>query len=83
LHKFLNIKKVIFILATMMFCGIASAQFAGIQRGQQEERTPKEAAEALKTHDIKHIVYHESQGTAHEWLTWRRALNDFAPRLFK
>ena len=22
-------------------------------------------------------------GTAHEWLTWRRALNDFAPRLFK
>jgi len=46
----------------MMFCGIASAQFAGIQRGQQEERTPKEAAEALKIHDIKHIVYHESQG---------------------
>lgn len=22
-------------------------------------------------------------GTAHEWLTWRRCLNDFAPRLFK
>lgn len=27
-------------------------------------------------------VYFESQGTAHEWLTWRRALKDFAPRLF-
>ena len=28
-------------------------------------------------------VYVESKGTAHEWLTWRRALNDFAPRLFR
>ena len=28
-------------------------------------------------------VFYESQGTAHEWLTWRRDLNDFAPRLFK
>jgi len=48
-----------------------------------EERTPKDAVDALKAHGIKNIVYHESQGTAHEWLTWRRALNDFAPRLFK
>jgi enterochelin esterase family protein len=28
-------------------------------------------------------VYFESSGTAHEWLTWRRALHEFAPRLFK
>ncbi|SPE18525.1 putative esterase [Candidatus Sulfotelmatomonas gaucii] len=28
-------------------------------------------------------TYFESQGTAHEWLTWRRDLNDFAPRLFR
>jgi len=48
-----------------------------------EERTPKEAVEALKALGIKNVVYHESQGTAHEWLTWRRALNEFAPRLFK
>ncbi len=48
-----------------------------------EERSPKEQVESLKAHGIKHIVFHESQGTAHEWLTWRRALNDFAPRLFK
>jgi enterochelin esterase-like enzyme len=48
-----------------------------------EERSPKAAVEALKNHGIRNIVYHESQGTAHEWLTWRRALNDFAPRLFK
>jgi enterochelin esterase family protein len=28
-------------------------------------------------------VYFESPGTAHEWLTWRRCLRDFAPRLFR
>ncbi len=28
-------------------------------------------------------VYFESRGTAHEWQTWRRDLNDFAPRLFR
>jgi enterochelin esterase family protein len=28
-------------------------------------------------------VYFVSPGTAHEWLTWRRALADFAPRLFR
>ena len=27
--------------------------------------------------------YHESTGTAHEWLTWRRGLNQFVPHLFK
>lgn len=48
-----------------------------------EERTPVEAVEALRARGIKNVVYHESQGTAHEWLTWRRALNEFAPRLFK
>jgi enterochelin esterase-like enzyme len=28
-------------------------------------------------------VYYESPGTAHEWLTWRRDLFQFAPLLFK
>jgi len=48
-----------------------------------EERNPKEMVEALQAHGIENIVFHESQGTAHEWLTWRRALNEFAPLLFK
>jgi len=48
-----------------------------------EERNPKEMVESLKNHGIDNIVFHESQGTAHEWLTWRRALNEFAPILFK
>ncbi|MFP5206202.1 MAG: carboxylesterase family protein [Acidobacteriota bacterium] len=28
-------------------------------------------------------VFFSSPGTAHEWLTWRRDLNNFAPRLFR
>ena len=48
-----------------------------------EERNPKELVQTLKDHGISNIVFHESQGTAHEWLTWRRALNEFAPLLFK
>lgn len=31
---------------------------------------------------IKPVLY-QSQGTAHEWLTWRRCLNEFAPQLFQ
>jgi enterochelin esterase family protein len=38
--------------------------------------------EGLNAAGIQH-VYVESPGTDHEWQTWRRALNDFAPRLFK
>jgi enterochelin esterase family protein len=30
-----------------------------------------------------HLVLYESPGTAHEWLTWRRDLNEFAPLLFQ
>jgi enterochelin esterase-like enzyme len=37
--------------------------------------------ESLDKAGIKH-VYYESPGTSHEWLTWRRCLNEFAPLLF-
>jgi enterochelin esterase-like enzyme len=36
----------------------------------------------LEKQGIKYIFY-ESPGTAHEWLTWRRSLHQFAPLLFK
>ena len=36
---------------------------------------------ALEDAHIKHVFY-ESPGTDHEWQTWRRDLQDFAPRLF-
>jgi enterochelin esterase family protein len=40
------------------------------------------AAQALKAAGVQ-VVYFESNGTAHEWQTWRRDLNDFVPRLFR
>jgi len=54
-----------------------------ISTGSVEGPNAKKSYDELKAHGINNIVYHESAGTAHEWLTWRRALNDFAPRLFK
>lgn len=36
----------------------------------------------LDKQEIKH-VYYESKGTAHEWLTWRRSLHQYASLLFK
>lgn len=41
----------------------------------------KKYHEALNKAGIKH-TYYESPGTAHEWLTWRRCLHEFAPLLF-
>jgi enterochelin esterase family protein len=54
-----------------------------ISIGTEEGGRAKQTHDLLKNYGIKNLVYHESAGTAHEWLTWRRALNDFAPRLFK
>lgn len=36
----------------------------------------------LEKQGIKY-TYYESSGTAHEWLTWRRCLNQFAAKIFK
>jgi enterochelin esterase-like enzyme len=38
--------------------------------------------EALSQIKIAHEIY-VSQGTSHEWQTWRRSLHAFAPRLFR
>lgn len=40
------------------------------------------AVGALRKSGIR-LVYFQSPGTAHEWQTWRRSLNDLAPRLFR
>lgn len=56
----------------VLFLGIGTAEGPGT----------KNFSEQLKQAGIEN-VYFESPGTAHEWLTWRRCLNDFAPRLFK
>ncbi len=53
--------------------------------GTDEPERMKQSIEQLHTSldeaKIKHVFY-ESPGTNHEWQTWRRDLNDFAPRLF-
>ncbi len=38
--------------------------------------------DALEKAGIK-VVFYESPGTAHEWLTWRRDLKQFTPLLFR
>jgi enterochelin esterase family protein len=53
--------------------------------GTAEERFAagvKTMHEALDKAGVKHVVY-ESKGTSHEWQTWRRSLNEFAPLLFR
>ncbi len=42
----------------------------------------KTSTELLAGKGIKHVTF-TSEGTAHEWHSWRRHLNDFAPRLFQ
>ena len=56
----------------VLFLGIGSAEGPGT----------KNFSDQLTKAGITN-VYFESPGTAHEWLTWRRCLNDCAPRLFK
>jgi len=41
------------------------------------------ARELLEKQGVKNVVTFTSDGTSHEWQTWRRCLRDFAPRLFK
>jgi len=43
--------------------------------------TTRATHDALEKAEIRNVVY-ESEGTAHEWLTWRRDLNEFATKLF-
>ena len=50
--------------------------------GAAEGPGTKNFSDALTKAGV-HTVYFESPETAHEWLTWRRALYEFAPRLFR
>jgi enterochelin esterase-like enzyme len=54
--------------------------FLGI--GTEEGPGTKAFSEQLTQAGIKNVLF-ESQGTAHEWLTWRRCLRESAPRLFR
>jgi enterochelin esterase-like enzyme len=56
-----------------------------LHAGTEEPMFTKAAKAMHETLDQAGIksVFVESPGTAHEWQTWRRALYDFAPRLFR
>lgn len=54
---------------------------AGTEEKQLRDNL-KSASETLRQSGIN-AAFYESPGTAHEWQTWRRDLQEFAPRLFK
>lgn len=53
-----------------------------LSSGTEENMGTGALVELLKKHGIN-CTYYVSQGTAHEWLTWRRSLRELAPLLFK
>jgi enterochelin esterase-like enzyme len=53
-----------------------------LSTGSVEGPRVKQFSDSLTAAGVKN-VYFESAGTAHEWLSWRRAFSDFAPRLFR
>ena len=53
-----------------------------IANGEAEGSHLKGMSEILKERGIDNVFY-QSPRTAHEWLTWRRCLKEFAQRLFK
>ena len=50
--------------------------------GSEENFGTEQFCKNLTTIGINNVFY-VSPGTAHEWLTWRRCLNEFVPLLFK
>jgi enterochelin esterase family protein len=60
----------------LLFLGIGTVEPANMHAGVVSYH------EALDKGGIK-TVFYESPGTAHEWLTWRRDLKQFAPLLFQ
>jgi enterochelin esterase family protein len=55
-----------------------------ISMGSKEDtRTGRAPVEQLKAAGIKHVIYYEAPGTAHEFQTWRKSLHEFAPLLFQ
>ncbi|MBQ5640019.1 MAG: esterase [Bacteroidales bacterium] len=50
--------------------------------GTEENMGSKRISQMLNDEGIN-CTYYESQGTAHEWLTWRRCLAEFVPHLFR
>lgn len=50
--------------------------------GSEENMGTKALSDALSRRGINN-TYYLSEGTAHEWLTWRRCLRQFLPLIFR
>lgn len=50
--------------------------------GTEENFGTEALVNAIKAQGIN-VDFYLSKGTAHEWLTWRRSLNEFIPKLFR
>ncbi len=64
----------------LVFVGYGSRELGGGRRGFGGD--PKANAEALQRAGVNSVFY-VSPNTAHEFLSWRRSLREFAPLLFK
>ena len=60
----------------LLWIGVGTKEPERMRQGIQKLHTSLDQAK------IQH-VFSESEGTDHEWQTWRRNLQDFAPRLFQ
>lgn len=60
----------------LLWLGVGTAEPPQMKTGIEKLNASLDQAK------IQHVFY-ESPGTAHEWQTWRRDLNEFAPRLFQ
>jgi enterochelin esterase-like enzyme len=67
--------------ARLVFVSFGSRELGG-GGGPPRTGNPREDAEALQKLGIKSVFY-VSPNTAHEFLSWRRSLREFAPLLFR
>jgi enterochelin esterase family protein len=60
----------------LLWIGVGTEEPAMMRTGIKNLHT------SLSEANVQHDFY-ESPGTSHEWQTWRRDLNEFAPKLFQ
>jgi enterochelin esterase family protein len=60
----------------LLWLGVGTEEPANMRAGIKKMNASLDDAK------IQHVFY-ESPGTSHEWQTWRRDLNEFAPKLFQ
>ncbi len=68
----------------LVFVSYGSRELGGNKGGGRSPfgGDPKENADALRKDGINSVFY-VSPNTAHEFLSWRRSLREFAPLLFR